>query len=160
MKIAYLHGLDSNNLSPKNVWLKSIAELFDPNINYRESNIYQSLKSKIFAFKPDIIIGSSMGGYFAHEIAKELNFTAILFNPALHSRSYEPDMKGHIIGKYNPFMHYVFGQNDNIINPTKTLDVIKNDANKNITYSLLNHGHDTPFEIFQKEIEKYIEKKN
>jgi uncharacterized protein len=159
MKIAYLHGLGSNNLGPKNEWLKSISELVDPHIDYKEYNIYQKLKSQIAAFNPNIIIGSSMGGYFAYEIARELNIEAILFNPALHSRSYEPDMTGHEIGKYSPSMYFVFGQNDSVINPVNTLEIIKRDGYKNEDYTLLDHGHDTSLEAFKKEITFYIKNK-
>jgi hypothetical protein len=158
MKIAYLHGLDSNNLGPKNDWLKSISELVDPHINYREKNIYQTLKSQISIFNPNIIIGSSMGGYFAYEIAKELNIAAILFNPALHSRSYEPDMTGLGIGKYKPSMYFIFGQNDAVINPVNTLNIIENDGYGNENTTLLTHAHDTPLETFKKEITFYISK--
>jgi hypothetical protein len=152
MKIAYLHGLDSNNLGPKNHWLKSISKLVDPHIDYREKNIYQTIKAQVSAFNPDIIIGSSMGGYFAYEIAKEFNITAILFNPALHSRSYEPDMTNYEIGKHTPIMRFVFGKNDEIINPIKTIKIIEKEGYINDNYILCKHGHDTPLEIFKKEI--------
>lgn len=156
MKIAYLHGLDSNNLGPKNHWLKSISKLVDPYIDYRKKNIYQIIKSQVLALSPDIIIGSSMGGYFAYEIAKELNIQAILFNPALHSRSYEPDMTDHKIGIYKPIMRFVFGENDEIINPIKTINIIEKEGCVNDNYILYNHGHDTPLEIFRKEITKVL----
>jgi predicted esterase YcpF (UPF0227 family) len=157
MKIVYLHGLESNNLGAKNDWLKSNYDIFDPYVNYHESNIYQNLKSKISVFEPDLIIGSSMGGYFAHEIAKELNVNAVLFNPALHSRSFEPDMNGHFIGKYNPKMYLVLGKNDDVINSLITIESIKKVGKTNYTYVLLNHEHGTPLEIFKKEINNFIE---
>lgn len=152
MKIVYLHGLDSNNLGSKNEWLKSISELCDPLIDYREKCIYQKLKSQISVFNPDIIIGSSMGGYFAYNFAKELNIDSILFNPALHSRSFEPDMTGLNKTNFKPKMHFILGQKDKIINPIKTIEIIKNENNKNFNYTLLSHGHDTSLELFKKEI--------
>ncbi|WP_339886757.1 YqiA/YcfP family alpha/beta fold hydrolase [uncultured Flavobacterium sp.] len=157
MKIVYLHGLESNNLGPKNDWLKSNYDIFDPYVDYHESNIYQNLKSKISVFEPDLIIGSSMGGYFAHEIAKELNVNAILFNPALHSRSFEPDINGHSKGKYKPKIYLVLGENDIVINPLSTIDFIKKEGNINYTYALLSHEHGTSFELFKKEIIFFIE---
>ena len=154
MKIVYLHGLESNNLGPKNDWLQSISDLFDPYIDYYEPNIYQSLKTRIIEFEPDIIIGSSMGGYFAHEIAKELNISAVLFNPALHSRSFEPDMTGYVLGNYNPNMYLVLGEKDTIIDPKLTLSYIK--KKENYTYTLLSHEHGTPVDIFKREISLFI----
>lgn len=160
MKIAYLHGLESNNLGPKNEWLKSISELLDPLIDYREKNIYQKLKTTISAFQPDLIIGSSMGGYFAFEIAKELNISSILFNPALHSRNFEPDTNGYEKGIYNPKMYFVFGENDLIINPLKTIEIIKKEGFVNENYTLLSHAHNTSLELFKEEIIKFINKNN
>lgn len=150
MKIAYLHGLDSNNVGPKNKWLKSIFTTFDPFIDYREKNIYQSIKTQVSDFNPDIIVGSSMGGYFAYLISKELNIKTLLFNPALHSRSYQPDMNGLEIGKFNPEMFFIFGKNDAIINPLKTVEIMKNEGKEN--FKILNYGHNTPIEDFINEI--------
>lgn len=155
MKIVYLHGLESNNLGPKNDWLHSISDVFDPYIDYYKPNIYQSLKTKIIAFKPDLIIGSSMGGYFAHEIAKELNISAVLFNPAFHSRSFEPDMTGHNLGNFNPNMYLVLGEKDVVIDPMLTLNYIK--KKENYTYTLLSHEHGTPVDVFKREISFFIE---
>jgi predicted esterase YcpF (UPF0227 family) len=157
MKIAYLHGLESNNLGPKNDWLHSIYDVFDPYIDYYEVNIYQSLKTKIIEFKPDLIIGSSMGGYFAHEIAKELNISAVLFNPALHSRSFDPDMTGHFLGNNNPNMYLVLGEKDTIIDPILTLNYIKKNNINNYTYTLLSHEHLTTVDVFKREINFFIE---
>ena len=159
MKITYLHGLESNNLGIKNDWLKTYSELFDPYINYKESKVYQSLKKQIADFKTDIIIGSSMGGFFGYEIAKELNINAILFNPALHSRSMTPDMTGYQKGQYKPIIYFVFGQNDEVINPTDTIKLINNDEYKEKDYIILNHGHQTPYEIFKQEIINFTENK-
>lgn len=155
MKIAYLHGLESNNIGPKNDWLRTVSEVFDPKIDYRQKHIYKTLRDEIKLFQPDLLIGSSMGGYFAFEMAKELNRDAILFNPALHSRSFEPDMTGLETGSHKPHIHTVFGKEDTIINPDKTLDILKNEGLE--TYTTFEHGHKTPFETFKSVIESYIE---
>lgn len=154
MKIAYLHGLESNNIGPKNEWLRTISEVFDPKIDYRQKQIYQSLRDDIKQFKPDLLIGSSMGGYFAFEMAKELNIDAILFNPALHSRSFEPDITGLETGKHKPFIHTVFGKADIIIIPEKSLIILKREGFE--SYSIFEHGHKTPFEVFKNVIEEFI----
>lgn len=156
MKIAYLHGLESNNIGPKNDWLRTIAEVFDPKINYRQKLIYQNLRDKIKQFQPDLLIGSSMGGYFAFEMAKELNISAILFNPALHPRSMEPDLTGHIDGNHKPNIHIVFGKADTLINPNKTLAILKKQGFE--SHNEFEHGHKTPFEVFKNAIENFVEK--
>lgn len=156
MKFAYLHGLDANNLGPKNIWLKTICELYDPQIDYRKKNIYFEIKNEIHNFNPEIIIGSSMGGFFAYELAKEMNIKALLFNPALHSRSYEPDMNGLKTTKTKPNIFCVFGKNDTIINPEKTITFLKNEGYGNENFKMLTHAHDTPFEVFKNEVSLFM----
>jgi len=153
MKIAYLHGLESNNLGPKNEWLKTISDLYNPLIDYKEKGVYQRLKSEIFDFKPNFIIGSSMGGYFAYNIAKELNIKAVLFNPALHSRSYEPDIEEFKTKEYNPLLYFILGKNDLLIKPEKTILLIENE---NCNLMFFEHGHDTPYQLFQSVITDII----
>lgn len=86
LKIAYLHGLNGNNINPKNQWLRQIAdEVYDPIIKYGEKDVYNALKADLLKFKPDFIAGSSMGGLYAFYLGRELNIPMLLFNPALHS---------------------------------------------------------------------------
>lgn len=159
MKIAYLHGLESKNSGPKNLWLKSISIVYDPYIDYTQPKIYETLKNEIIQFKPNFIIGSSMGGYFAFEMAREINCPAILFNPALHSRSMEPDMMGYEIGQFKPNIKLILGENDTVINPEKTLDYIHNHQLSNIRHTLLPRiEHQIPYKIFRNEVEVFVEK--
>lgn len=157
IKIAYLHGLESNNLGPKNDWLRQISAVYDPFINYYESHIYQKLHLKIRAFKPDLLIGSSMGGYFAYEMAKNLNIKAVLFNPALHSRSMNPDITGHTSGQFFPKMQFILGANDPIIDSEKTIIILKNQGLQNFETKILDHEHGTPFDLFAQEITCFLD---
>ena len=159
IKIAYLHGLESTNASMKTEWLQFFSELYAPSVDYTQPRIYETLKNEIIQFQPDFIIGSSMGGYFAFEMAQEINCPAILFNPALHSRSMEPDMTGHKIGQFKPDIKLILGENDTVINPEKTLDYIHNHQLSNIRHTLLPRiEHQIPYKIFRNEVETFIEK--
>ena len=157
MKIAYLHGLESKNSDPKNIWLKSFSIVYDPYIDYTQTKIYETLKNEILKFQPDFIIGSSMGGYFAFEMAREINCPAILFNPALHSRTMEPDMTGHEIGKFKPDIKLILGEKDTVINPEKTLEFITQNKLENINYTLLDIEHQIPYKVFRDVVEEWIE---
>lgn len=150
MKIAYLHGLESNNISPKNDWLRTIADVYDPLIDYRQPLIYQKIKNDIIEFNPDLILGSSMGGFFAYNLSRELNINAVLFNPALHSRSFTPDMTGFFGISEKPNIKFVFGENDDIINPNETIKMMKKEGYTD--FVMLEHGHRTPFFVFKNEI--------
>ena len=159
MKIAYLHGLESNNIGPKNDWLRTIADIYDPLIDYKKPGIYQDIKEDVIALQPDLLIGSSMGGYFSFTLAKELNIPAVLFNPALHSRSMQPDMQGNESAAYKPKMCFVFGEKDEIIDPYKTIELIAKDGYESNDYMILPHGHKTDFALFKKAIEDFIHNK-
>lgn len=66
MKIAYLHGLESTVEvnSPKIIFLKSISSsLYAPQINYRDPEQFNRIYQELQVLRPDVIIGSSMGGY-------------------------------------------------------------------------------------------------
>lgn len=136
--------------------MRQIAHVYDPQIDYHETNIFQKLFLEIKRFEPNLLVGSSMGGFFAHEIAKILNIKAVLFNPALHSRSMDPDMNELISGKNRPEMIFILGKTDEIINPNVTMKMIALKKHEHVTTKILAHGHGTPFEVFQNEINGFI----
>lgn len=93
MRIAYLHGLESqsNPDSPKIKFLNQISvETWTPQIDYRDPLVFTTLLEGITGFKPDLIIGSSMGGWMAYLIGNATGTQTLLFNPAVVSRSFSP----------------------------------------------------------------------
>lgn len=153
-KIAYLHGLKSNNQGPKNTWLRSISnKVYDPQIDYRKAYIYKKILTEITEFQPNFIAGSSMGGYFALHLAQQLNIPALLFNPALQSRSVEPDMTGFLNKNFTPQIFTVFGKNDQTVNHQDSIISLK----KFNDYKIFDHGHRTPIEVFKTAILEFIE---
>jgi uncharacterized protein len=94
MKVAYLHGLEAtiSESNPKIILMKNeFNEVYTPQINYMEDGIFDKLLNNIREFKCDLIIGSSMGGYFAYNIGSILKIPTLLFNPAVIDRSFEPN---------------------------------------------------------------------
>lgn len=157
MKIAYLHGLLSNNIGEKNEWLRTISkEVYDPLIKYMdEEKPFERVYNEVKKFQPDVIIGSSMGGYFAYEIGRRLDIPTLLFNPALHSRSVQPDMTGEYEEvKFKPRTHLILGEKDDLIDPQKTIEMIED----YITYEVLDHAHRTSFKLFKDSISEFIKK--
>lgn len=78
----FLHGLESVVPSQKTEWLNQNFDVLVPQIDYRKEGVFNDVLSQAKEFNPEIIIGSSMGGYFGYYIAGELKTPAILFNPA------------------------------------------------------------------------------
>lgn len=156
MKIAYLHGLDSNPQNPKNDWLREQVTVYDPHIDYRAVGIYQRVWQEISNFQPDGIIGSSMGGFFAYHMARSLNVPALLFNPALHYRSFTPDMQGWQFALEQPFMQLAFGQHDELLPWRATMQWLNEQNYTNFGFSIGEHGHQTPLLFFQQEVQVFI----
>ena len=63
---------------------------------------------------PDLIIGSSMGGYVADIIGSRLGVDVLLFNPALHSREIDPGYE-YYGNTYERTI--ILGTEDDIIDP-------------------------------------------
>ena len=112
-KIAYLHGLESKTNCDKVKWLRSLGyEVLNPAIDYRNDPL-ERIITFVESFKPDLIIGSSMGGYLAYIISRRYNIPAMMLNPALHSRPFEPEVGPP--GEHEPPMYFVFGEADNVL---------------------------------------------
>ena len=148
-KILYLHGLESKQGGRKVDFLSSECVVHAPVIDYRMLDLHSKIHNIIMDLKPDLIIGSSMGGYVAHEFAKAFSLPAILLNPALHSRSFEPDLDKFILGfdtDSKKRQIVVLGKNDDIINPEVTKEMLGGDERFIIVEG--EHTHRTPLDIF------------
>lgn len=152
-KILFLHGLESSQGGEKIDFLSSKALVHAPSINYLDPEVFHKIKSIIQDFKPDLIIGSSMGGYFAYIMGGIFNIQVMLFNPALHSRNFEPKVPSLI--KHPNKMIVVLGINDDVIPPMKTVDYLRPLGCKP-TITLQNMTHRTDINVFINMYNKYI----
>ena len=151
MKVAYLHGLESNIKGDKNLLLKTLFDdVYDPLIDYSKDGVWERLYKGLSKFKPDVIIGSSMGGWFAYNYGKKMGIDTILFNPAMQDRSIEP--KVDTSGKKKPFNKVIFGMHDVIIDPKKSEEFLKADKAK-FSKTVENMGHRTPYGVFGKHLQ-------
>ena len=154
MNVLYLHGLESKPTGLKMKYLKDRFEsYYAPEIDYREPDSYEEILDLCIAEEYDMIIGSSMGGYFAGAIGTTLNIPIIVFNPAFHSRSFEPS--GVVMGS-NPMNGVVvLGMDDDVINPIETFKMVENCESLAIM-PIEGVGHRTSFDVFVKAIETII----
>ncbi len=145
----FLHGLESKHGGPKVEYLEKFFEVCAPECKYKtQSDVFYILLTQAKEFKPDFIIGSSMGGYIAHLIGQHLNCPVILFNPAVHSRSIELTVEK---GIHFPDIYLGLGIQDDVIDPMKTLDLLGYKGVKSVYME--NHGHQTPQSFFEKVIQ-------
>ena len=142
-KIVYLHGLESKAGGPKVDFLATKGLVYAPEMDFKTLDLYD-LMGKIG--KPDLIIGSSMGGYFAFAIATSTNHKCILLNPAVHSRTFEID--GLTSGKERIIGIVALGAADDIISPGKTFNMLRGDWNDLYMHLENNMGHRVPLSVF------------
>ena len=145
MKVWYLHGLESDPGGPKVDFLNEVAdEVFAPAMDYRNHKAFGELYRKVTKEgKPDLIIGSSMGGYFADALASHFGIEVLLFNPALHSRSIERNLP---YGNANCKKTFVVGTEDDVINPKLTKALADLNAN---WIEIEGMGHRTTLNVFK-----------
>lgn len=121
-KITYLHGLESRQGGKKVDFLSSKGYVFAPKMGYKTNpNLFSEILEKLKKEgKPDLIIGSSMGGYFAYMLASHFkDVEVILFNPALKERSVE--FEGINKGEYKVKGTLALSENDDVVIPSMTL---------------------------------------
>jgi predicted esterase YcpF (UPF0227 family) len=166
LKVVFLHGLESkifqniNHVSNKVQYLKDNCELvYAPIIDYKDNSSFIQILESCKKLNPDLIIGSSMGGYFAHKIGALLNVNTLLFNPAFHSRSMEPyipEQYKNIVNNTN-INYTVLGRNDKVINPIQTSLYIETElCSSNFVLYSDYHSHRTPIEIFIKYTKPFL----
>ena len=149
MKIAYLHGLESSidSSSLKIIWLNdNFSHVYTPSINYHNTNSFTNILTQIKKHKPDYIVGSSMGGYFAYLIGATLGIPTILFNPAVIGRSFDPIVDD---SNLKETIHNVFlGKTDEVINGAHVKSYFSRLGLGEFTYTTYNGGHRVSAEVF------------
>ena len=155
-KVLYLHGLESKQGGPKVDFLANEFIVHAPKMDYKDSELNIKMFFTMQDFQPDLIIGSSMGGYVADILAEKYGVPAILFNPALHNRSFDPAIEYPIEGEQAELQErkvVVLGKEDKVIPPYITKIMFEN--NRNYKIVLEEMGHQTPLNIFIDTINNY-----
>ena len=154
-KILYLHGLESSNVGDKVDFLKENAIVVAPAINYSKPSLEEELLYIVEKFSPDLIIGSSMGGYVGMMLANRYNIECILFKPAIHSRPMEPNLKSlqydDIKYSFNPIV--ILGMDDYVIDPNVSKEMLDEDLE---IFEVKNMGHRVSFDVFVDIYNKYV----
>tara|TARA_R110001592_G_scaffold4556_5_gene25679 strand:- start:2870 stop:3358 length:489 start_codon:yes stop_codon:yes gene_type:complete len=118
--VLYFHGLESKPGGHKVHYLNYEVDFVKaPEMDYTDPNLFEDWLDYIEREEPDLIIGSSMGGYFAMLLATHTKTKVLAFNPALHSRTIE--IKGAKSGNEKLEGLVILGKKDDVIDPKKTL---------------------------------------
>lgn len=152
MRIAFFHGLESKPRSEKNIFLEEVFDhIYAPEMDYNLPDIFDKTLKDIQDFNPDLLIGSSMGGYFAFCLSTLTNIPTLIFNPAVIDRIIEPRVT---MGEYMPEQTIILGKNDNIIGPYKSAAWFDQLPKKSFNFHWEEIGHRIPLPIFEKWILK------
>ena len=151
MKVAYLHGLESDNIGEKNDWLNKHFSVFSPKINYRNEGTFDKLLKGVKG--SSLIIGSSMGGYFAYIFGLYTGIPTLLFNPAVVGRSMEPTVN--LPEKPQGTTNTVYlGTKDKVIPGSSVTKWFSDDGIGSFTYSTYPGGHRVPLWVFKDAVSK------
>ena len=149
-KIVYLHGLESEAGGPKVSFLAEKGMVYAPEMNYETLDLDEFI---LTLGMPDLIIGSSMGGYVADIIGSRLGVDVLLFNPALHSREIDPEYEYYSNGYKRTI---VLGTEDNVINPEITKKLWSVHGNNAEFDEVEGMGHRTPLDVFINMYNKHV----
>lgn len=157
-RVLYLHGLESSNTGSKVDFLHEVSDCFAPAMDYKDIHVEKHLMKMVQAFKPDVIIGSSMGGYAALLLGNHFDIPVVAFNPAIHSRSFDPDFKN--LSVKDPRIGFtpvvVLGMEDGVINPLITKEILDDAFFDCVIEEFEGMEHRIPLINFEYIYNKYI----
>jgi len=160
MRILYLHGLESSNVGDKVDFLKSVSDCYAPKIDYTDPNLEKHLMKMVKSFQPDLIIGSSIGGYAGLLLANYYDIKAVVFNPAIHSRSIELELDR--LEAKDPKFNFqplvVLGLEDDVIDPKVSKEIFEDAIFHSDIVEVENMGHRISLNNLVDIYKKYIEK--
>lgn len=145
--VIYFHGLETKPGGIKVDFLDQEVDFLEaPAMDYTQKNIFNEWLEYVKTEEPDLIIGSSMGGYFALALASHTGIPVLAFNPAIHSRTFE--INNLRSGKERIKGLVVLGDNDKVIDPSKTFNMLKGNWNDLDIYIEKGMSHRIPLSVF------------
>jgi len=156
-RIAFFHGLESQAVSDKTAYLnENFNNVYAPPMDYKDPALFTQVLAQVRSKRIDLLIGSSMGGYFAYCISTLTGIPTIQFNPAITGRSMEPKVS---FGKAASNHIVVLGKNDDVIDPHNTIKWFKENGKGNFSFNWESNGHRTPLDIFKKYVNSFTHQK-
>ena len=143
-KILYLHGLESEQGGNKVSFLATKGMVYAPAMDYKTLDLDEFIYT---LGMPDLIIGSSIGGYVADIIGSQLGVDVLLFNPALHNRTIIREFNEDY-GSQGYKRTIVLGTEDHVIDPEVTKKLWSVYGNHAKYDEVEGMGHRTPLDVF------------
>ena len=90
-----------------------MTRLYSPTINYRNDNTFNKLYKDIKSLNPDLIVGSSMGGYVSYLIGSKLSIPVFYLIQQWLIRAFDPVVDDSDLKKTK--INIRFGKSDSVI---------------------------------------------
>ena len=116
-------------------------------MDYRDPWLFDTILKEIRERNIELLIGSSMGGYFSYFLSTMTGIPTILFNPAVIDRSFDPVTE---MGCMTSKHRVILGINDDIINPVKSVEYFIEYGIGEFEYHKEDIGHRIPKEVFSR----------
>lgn len=149
MKVIYYHGLESRGKSAKSEYLNRYFNAETPAMDYYDKNIFNRELKRIQSFKPELLIGSSMGGWLAYALSTHTGIPTLLFNPAVHGRTMDINFP---LGNKKAKQTVVLGKNDDVVNPEISKQWFKKNSLGTVKFHDEDMGHRTSVKV----LDRYI----
>lgn len=152
-RVIYIHGFNSSQKSYKAVRFGELMANYDvdycvPNLNHEPLQAIIELEQLL---TPDtVLLGSSLGGFFATYLSQRYQIPAVVINPAVAPYNLLQSLLG---PNYNPYQDYHYDLNNSHIEALKLLAVDKL-AHPELLYLLQQTGDE------RKKGKKITRKKN
>jgi len=159
MNILYLHGLLGSLNAEKRKVLEKFGTVYAPIIPYSTHEeciawLYQTYKEQNIG----VVIGSSMGGFAGYYLSKLLQTPALLFNPALATRSVAQIIPEITVPHEKP-LYIILGAQDEVIDPKGSLRFMANHFLETQDYTIKIEkglGHRIPLPVFKTTVNQFF----
>ncbi|MCM4151002.1 hypothetical protein DHD05_05300 [Arenibacter sp. N53] len=159
MNILYLHGLNGSLSEEKRKILQTYGIVQSPSINYElDDDSIENLRKQFQDKDVDVLIGSSIGGFVGFYLSIAIGRPALLFNPALASRSVNQNVPEYN-NPHRSFKRLVLGAQDQVVDPSGTLQFVSKTVKDNTDYHISlrqDLAHRIPLEIFEEEVRAFF----
>ncbi|MGI9344781.1 MAG: YqiA/YcfP family alpha/beta fold hydrolase [Gammaproteobacteria bacterium] len=146
MRAIYLHGFQSSSQSHKGQALKLFCEANQlpvqielPSLPDRPTEAKRFIENQLAGDSVLAVVGSSLGGCYAHWVASYFHIKAVLVNPAVHAHRL---MRPYIGDNLNPSTHAPFKLDQQDIDCLETLDSYSITQPENF-FCMLQKGDET-----------------
>jgi predicted esterase YcpF (UPF0227 family) len=162
MRVIYFQGWKEIFSDAKyKILLKFGDDVYYPEINYQNSkNLINFFSNDIHGSEiPTLIVGGSLGGYFAYHVSNIICCPALIFNPTFYFKN-GGDIRPNVISSSNPDQQkqFIISLKDEYLDVKRTLKFFKEcnfDENKIKIYEDLDHQ--IPLDVFENDFSEFRE---